>query len=83
MGGVDEGSGDGSAGAVSRRRPRGGSGSDLLDKLKTEASGILAWAVRGAVAWRQFGLGPTPQAITDATHDYRIAEDVIGEFIDC
>ncbi|MCL4225568.1 MAG: bifunctional DNA primase/polymerase [Myxococcales bacterium] len=56
---------------------------DLLDKLKTEASGILAWAVRGAVAWRQFGLGPTPQAITDATHDYRIAEDVIGEFIDC
>jgi putative DNA primase/helicase len=36
---------------------------DLIDKLKAEASGILAWMVRGCLAWQKEGLRP-PECVT-------------------
>lgn len=53
----------------------------LLDKLKEEASGILAWAVRGAIQWRANGLTP-PAAVVATTSEYRQTEDTVGRFIE-
>ncbi len=56
---------------------------DLRTKLEQELPGILAWAVEGAVAWREGGLRPPP-AVRDAVDEYRSREDVLGHFIaDC
>jgi putative DNA primase/helicase len=52
----------------------------LKDKLVAELPGILAWAVRGCVAWRRGGLG-VPQAVRDATTGYRNDMDVLGGFL--
>jgi putative DNA primase/helicase len=49
-------------------------------KLEAELPGILAWAVRGCLEWQAEGLG-LPQAVEQATHQYRIDEDVLGAFI--
>jgi len=54
---------------------------DLLDDLKKEASGILAWLVAGAVRSQQEGL-EIPEVIKAATAEYRSEEDVIGHFIE-
>lgn len=53
----------------------------LLDKLKAEASGILAWAIRGAMEWRKTGLRP-PDSVTKATDDYRAESDKLGSFLE-
>jgi putative DNA primase/helicase len=53
---------------------------DLLDKLKAEADGILAWIVAGAVRWHREGLG-TPPEVAAATHEYRTEMDTIGAFL--
>lgn len=52
----------------------------LREKLKSEASGILAWLVRGCLEWQQQGLKP-PEQVTNATEDYRIGEDTITQFV--
>jgi putative DNA primase/helicase len=53
-----------------------------LDKqVKKEASGILAWLVRGCLFWQQQGLNP-PKEVTDATKKYRENEDMLKDFID-
>jgi P4 family phage/plasmid primase-like protien len=52
----------------------------LPEKLRAEAEGILAWAVRGCVAWQRHGLG-TPDAVTTATEAYRMEMDVVGRFV--
>jgi putative DNA primase/helicase len=49
-------------------------------KLEAELPGIFAWAVRGCLEWQADGLG-LPQAVEEATHQYRIDEDVLGAFI--
>ena len=54
---------------------------ELLDKLRSEAPGILAWAVRGCLLWRKNGLG-APAAVVNATAAYREESDHIGEFIE-
>jgi putative DNA primase/helicase len=53
---------------------------NLLEKLKAEASGILAWLVRGCLAWQKEGLNP-PEAVRTATKTYQEEEDLIGQFI--
>ena len=53
---------------------------NLLDKLKSEAPGILAWLVRGCLEWQRQGLNP-PEAVKSATANYRKDEDLIGQFI--
>jgi putative DNA primase/helicase len=55
----------------------------LPDKLQAEFPGILAWAVRGCLAWQREGLGE-PEEVLQATAGYRAEMDVVGEFIeDC
>jgi putative DNA primase/helicase len=53
----------------------------LLDKLLAEAEGILAWAVKGCLAWRQHGL-ILPKAVREATREYRESEDGVGKFVE-
>ena len=55
----------------------------LGDKLRAEADGILAWMVRGCLDWQKQGLGE-PQDVVTATAQYRLEEDIVGQFItDC
>lgn len=53
---------------------------DLPTKLLAERDGILAWAVEGCLAWQRDGLAP-PDAVLDATDDYRADMDWLGDFI--
>ncbi len=56
---------------------------ELIEKLREELPGILAWAVRGCLAWQEDGLWP-PKVIQDATSGYRDEQDVVGRWIgDC
>ncbi|MHB1610069.1 MAG: phage/plasmid primase, P4 family [Sulfobacillus sp.] len=52
----------------------------LAQKLKNELPGILAWAVRGCLAWQKDGL-QTPTAVRSATDAYREESDILGPFI--
>jgi putative DNA primase/helicase len=52
----------------------------LLDKLKTELPGILAWAVRGCLVWQHEGLVP-PKAVVEATEEYRVENDEVAQFL--
>lgn len=55
----------------------------LPDKLRAEFPGILSWAVQGAWAWWERGLG-VPGEVKAATEGYRQEMDVLGGFIaDC
>ena len=56
---------------------------DLQDKLRTELSGILRWAVTGCLLWQKHGLQP-PEKVNVATLEYRRESDVLGAFLnDC
>ena len=52
----------------------------LAADLEAELPGILAWAVRGCLAWQRDGLGHA-EAVTRATSDYRAEEDHLGAFL--
>lgn len=52
----------------------------LAEALRREAPGILAWAVRGCLAWQQEGL-PTPDRVRQATEQYREEMDVLAVFL--
>jgi putative DNA primase/helicase len=54
---------------------------DLVNGLAPEYSGILNWAVQGAMMWAEGGLHRS-ESVTDATAEYRVEEDVLGQFID-
>jgi putative DNA primase/helicase len=56
-----------------------GSDEDLDATLCDEAPGILAWAVRGCLAWQERGLDE-PEAVVRATFAYRSAEDHLARF---
>lgn len=53
----------------------------LPGKLRAEAPGILAWMVRGCLAWQEKGLSP-PETVKEATMKYREAEDLLSQFIE-
>jgi len=53
----------------------------LREKLLAELPGILAWMVRGCLAYQEDGLA-TPESIKKASKDYRDEEDAIGGFLD-
>lgn len=53
----------------------------LGDKLRDELPGILAWAVRGCLAWQKEGLTP-PQEVTAATAEYRGEMDVLARYLE-
>jgi putative DNA primase/helicase len=52
----------------------------LVAKLRAEAPGILAWAVRGALEYHLRGLDP-PASVVAATAAYRAAEDMLGAWL--
>ncbi len=52
----------------------------LPEKLKDELPGVLAWIVRGAVAWRAGGLR-APEEVKAATEEYREETDTLAAFI--
>lgn len=52
----------------------------LMDKLRSELPGILAWAVRGCLKWQQRGLS-MDEATQGATEGYRDEMDVLGNFL--
>jgi putative DNA primase/helicase len=52
----------------------------LPEKLRAEATGILAWCVRGCQRWQAEGLEP-PAEVKAATASYRSEQDVLGEFV--
>ena len=53
----------------------------LGEKLRGEASGVLAWLVRGHLAWRAGGLKP-PRCVLQTTDAYRAGQDELAEFIE-
>ena len=53
----------------------------LADELRAEAPGILAWAVRGCLAWQREGLIP-PAAVLDATATYEADSDPLSDFLE-
>lgn len=54
---------------------------NLKEKLLGEAAGILAWAVRGCLAWQRGGL-KEPKSVLDANESYEEDEDILGWFLD-
>jgi putative DNA primase/helicase len=52
----------------------------LPEQLAAEAPGILAWLVRGAIAWRSGGFR-TPEAVTAATAAYQTENDPLAAFL--
>jgi putative DNA primase/helicase len=51
--------------------------------LKSEASGILAWLVRGCLEWQQQGL-EIPESVLRERATYREEEDILQQFVaDC
>lgn len=54
---------------------------ELPTKLKAEAEGILAWAVRGCLDWHRDGLR-IPESVRAATAEYRTENDTLGRFVE-
>jgi len=59
-----------------QRRPM----SEIIDDFNEEMSGILAWAIDGAIQWYKHGL-PASNTVEKATMEYRGEEDIIQRFI--
>jgi putative DNA primase/helicase len=53
---------------------------NLIEKLKAEHAGILAWCVRGCLDWQNGGMRPPPEVLA-ATSDYRADADELAEFV--
>jgi putative DNA primase/helicase len=54
----------------------------LETKLREELPGILAWAVRGCLAWQRDDSLTEPAAVLAATQHYREEMDTLGHFLD-
>jgi putative DNA primase/helicase len=54
---------------------------ELPDKLRAEWPGILAWMIKGCLAWQREGLN-APAIVCDATEAYLDQEDVIAQWIE-
>jgi putative DNA primase/helicase len=54
---------------------------ELIRKLTAEWPGILAWAVRGCLAWECDGLTPPP-AVSAATQSYLDEQDLLRDFLE-
>jgi P4 family phage/plasmid primase-like protien len=52
----------------------------LAPKLKTEASGILNWMLKGMADYLKFGM-MYPDKVNEATTKYRESQDVVGRFL--
>lgn len=61
--------------------PEGERDGKLPDRLKLEADGILAWAIRGYREYEDRGMD-APPAVTVATDRYHHDSDAVAQFID-
>jgi putative DNA primase/helicase len=50
--------------------------------VRDEGPGILAWLVRGCLAWKDGGGLNEPKKVIEATKEYRSEQDVMGDFLD-
>jgi putative DNA primase/helicase len=55
--------------------------SELLDKLKVGAPGILNWCIEGLKKWQQDGLG-TSRAIESGVAEYKESQNPVQAFVD-
>jgi putative DNA primase/helicase len=53
----------------------------LEDKLREDLPGILAWMVRGCLAWQREDDLQIPAAVTQSTQQYRADMDDVGRFL--
>lgn len=60
--------------------PEGERDTKLLERLREEAEGILAWMVLRCLAWQAEGLA-MPDSVRTATMEYRQETDFLGEFL--
>lgn len=51
------------------------------ERFKSEASGILNWAIEGALRWLEAGQLDPPKAVIDAVEDYRRSANPFGEWL--
>ena len=66
---------------ITNRNPRLPDGDKhLMEKLRVESEGVLAWLVRGAVAYLCDGLDPPP-AVTESTNEYLLDQDSFGRWL--
>jgi putative DNA primase/helicase len=61
--------------AVSEQDP------DLVTKLKSELSGILNWALKGALSWQQNKRMIVPEAMKNEVAAYHSESDIIGQWL--
>jgi putative DNA primase/helicase len=61
--------------------PRAEQDPDLSNKLMSEAEGILAWAVQGAVAWYRDRLDKPPD-VEKASEEWRAESDALKNFVE-
>jgi putative DNA primase/helicase len=54
----------------------------LKEKLMSELSGVLNWALDGLKLWQSEGLKPLPKAVTEATEKYKKDSDSIGQWLE-
>lgn len=54
----------------------------LAETLRTEAPGILLWAMAGCTRWRREGLGDVPETIAAATQQFEADTDPLAGFIE-
>lgn len=54
----------------------------LLDKLRGELEGVLAWRVRGAMEWVSGGGLNPPAGVRAASDAYKSEQDRVGQFIE-
>lgn len=53
---------------------------DLPEKLKAEYPQILAWMIRGTLAWLETGLA-APKSVLDSSEEYFEEEDLFGRWL--
>ena len=64
--------------------PKGTEDRRLFDKIKPEYPGILAWLIKGAGYWYQFGLPEIPKRVSAATNEYFEESDILAKWLeDC
>ena len=62
--------------------PKDARDKELETKLRAELPGILAWTVRGALAWQRDNSLGEPAAVLDATQGYRDEMDTLAQFLE-
>jgi putative DNA primase/helicase len=61
--------------------PTGEQDHQLMQGLRGELPGILAWCVQGCLQWREQGLNP-PAEVLAAIGQHRREQDVIGQWLE-